>query len=89
MSKFKEILQPIAELLERKNTDYGNSFDRIRDKRGPVAFYLRIEDKLNRLERLDSASALVTDESIDDTLQDIIGYCTLEINYRREKAVNK
>lgn len=81
--KFSSILEPIAELLTKKRNDYGDNYEEGRDKRGPVAFYLRIEDKLNRIEQLDSNPAQVKEESIEDTLNDIIGYCTLEINYRR------
>ena len=85
MSKFLGILQPIAELLERKNQDYGNSFDQLRERYGPVGFYIRVADKLNRIEQLDSNPAQVKSESIEDTLRDIIGYVTLEINYRMKK----
>jgi len=83
--KFSSILEPIAELLAKKRNDYGDNYEQGREKRGPVSFYLRIEDKLNRIEQLDSSPAQVKTETIEDTLNDIIGYCTLEINYRREK----
>ena len=86
MSKFLAILNPIADLLERKNQDYGSSFYQLRDKYGPVSFYLRIMDKLNRLEQLDQNPARVHDESTEDTLRDIIGYCTLELDYRHLKG---
>ncbi|SPF51165.1 conserved hypothetical protein [Candidatus Desulfosporosinus infrequens] len=88
-NKFSEILNPIADLIERKNTDYGNSYDQLRDKYGPVGFYIRISDKLNRIEQLDNNPAQVKDEAIEDTIRDIIGYATLELNYRKEKAYDK
>lgn len=80
---FDSILYPIAELLHKKNTDYGNSYEKLREKYGPVAFHVRIADKLNRIEQLDKAGALVN-EAITDTIADIIGYCTLELKYRIE-----
>jgi len=89
INKFNDILNPIAELLAKKRNDYGDNYELGRDKRGPVSFYLRIEDKLNRIEQLDSNTAQVKDESVLDTLNDIIGYVTLEINYRREKALGE
>ena len=86
-NRFKSILEPIAELLTKKRNDYGDNYEQGRDKRGPVRFYLRIEDELNRIERLDSNSAQVKTESAEDSLSDIIGYCVLEINYRREERI--
>jgi len=87
--KFISILEPIAGLLSKKRNDYGDNYEMGRDKRGPVAFYLRIEDKLNRIEQLDSNPAQVKDETMEDTLSDIIGYCILEIIYRRERGLSK
>jgi uncharacterized protein (UPF0335 family) len=80
MSRFNQILTDAADLVERKNHDYQGSYKTIRDKYGPVGFHVRIADKLARIEQLNKAEAKV-DESILDTLRDIIGYCTVEINY--------
>lgn len=81
MNKYLSILQPIAELLQKKNTDYGDSYKKLRDEYGAVAFHVRISDKLSRIKQLDSADAQVKEESRRDTLNDIIGYCALEIAY--------
>lgn len=81
MSRFKQILDYAADLVERKNSDYGNSYSTIRKKWGPVAFHVRIADKLARIEQLSRYEAKV-DESILDTLRDIIGYCILEIAHQ-------
>lgn len=80
--KVKEIANDIAELLERKNKDYGNSFDKTIEEYGMTAYFLRIEDKLSRLKNLskDNQKPLV-DESIEDTLKDIAGYSILMLNY--------
>ena len=83
MNEFMKILEPVAELLKRKNADYGNSFDNTRREFGPTALLLRLDDKFNRLKTLTKQEAQVNDESIEDTLSDIIGYCTLELRYRR------
>ena len=88
-NKFNNILDPIADLLERKNKDYGNSFDQLREKYGPVGFYIRVADKLNRIEQLDTNQAMVKDEAIEDTINDIIGYCTLELNFRNSNKNKK
>lgn len=85
MNEFMEILVPVAELLKKKNTDYGNSFDHTRHEFGPTAFLLRLDDKYNRLKTLTKQEAQVNNESIEDTILDIIGYCTLELLYRQKK----
>jgi hypothetical protein len=85
MSEFKAILDPIVDLLNRKNSDYGDSYAETRDEFGPTAFIIRLMDKYNRLKKLTSEeTALVNEESIEDTIQDIIGYCTLELRYLRQ-----
>lgn len=84
MNEFENILQPIAELLKRKNTDYGNSYEILRERFGPVSFLIRIQDKINRVEQLTKQEALVKEESIIDTIKDIIGYATLELKFRED-----
>lgn len=82
-NEFLEVLAPVAELLRRKNTDYGNSYDESRREFDEVAFLVRLNDKFARLKTLTSQEAQVNDESIEDTIADIIGYCTLELRYRQ------
>lgn len=84
MNEFLEFLKPVAELLKRKNTDYGNSYNESRSEFGPMAFLLRMNDKFARLKNLTNRDAQVNDESFEDTLRDIIGYCTLELRYRQQ-----
>ena len=81
----KEIALEVAELVEKKNRDYGNSFDRTLGEYGDTAYFLRIEDKLSRLKSLSKKEAAVIDESVEDTLKDIIGYTLLMINNKRNK----
>lgn len=81
-NEFEAILSPIADLLKRKNTDYGNSYAILRERFGTISFLVRLHDKINRVEQLIKNEALVKEESVLDTLKDIIGYCTLEILYR-------
>ena len=81
----KQIALEVAELVEKKNRDYGNSFDRTLGEYGDTAYFLRIEDKLSRLKSLSKKEAAVIDESMEDTLKDIIGYTLLMINNKRNK----
>ncbi len=81
-SLITDIALEVANLVEKKNRDYGNSFDKTVDEYGEIAYFLRIEDKLSRLKSLNKREAVVN-ESIEDTLKDIIGYTLLMINYKR------
>ena len=80
-----QIALEIAQLVEKKNHDYDNSFDKTMDKYGDTAYFLRIEDKLNRLINLSKKQAKVSDENVEDTLKDIIGYTLLMIKYKNKK----
>ena len=73
----------IADLVEKKNHDYNNSFDKTINEYGDVAYFLRLEDKLNRLKNLTKKEAKVKDEAIEDTLKDIVGYTLLMLNYKK------
>ena len=83
--EIRQIALEIAQLVEKKNHDYDNSFDKTMDKYGDTAYFLRIEDKLNRLINLSKKEAKVNDEKVEDTLKDIIGYTLLMIKYKHKK----
>lgn len=85
MDKIKEIAVEVAELVEKKNRDYGNSFDNTLNEYGDVAYFLRIEDKISRLKSLSKKDAEIVSESVEDTLRDIIGYTLLMLNYKGNK----
>ena len=83
--EIRQIALETAQLVEKKNHDYDNSFDKTMDKYGDTAYFLRIEDKLNRLINLSKKEAKVNDEKVEDTLKDIIGYTLLMIKYKNKK----
>jgi len=83
--KVKEISLEIADMVEKKNKDYGNSFDTTIKEYGMTAYFLRIEDKLSRLKSLNKTQEKpLINESIEDTLKDIVGYTLLMLNYIRQ-----
>lgn len=85
---FREITKTMADLYERKNSDYGDSFGESVSEFGPVAGIVRISDKFNRLKSLllKDKSQLVNDESITDTLTDMACYCImLRIELEKDK----
>lgn len=76
----KQICDFLNEVYRLKNSDYGDSFAKIR-KEYPDAVLIRLMDKLERLKTLygKQEGAMVVDESINDTLLDLANYCLLEL----------
>ncbi|MBQ3349179.1 MAG: DUF1599 domain-containing protein [Thermoguttaceae bacterium] len=90
----EDVFENLHDLIIRKNTDYGNSaFD------PPVlnpnataenAILTRLSDKFSRLRHILQKGALVADETVEDTIKDIAGYCVLFIaNRKKEKMDNE
>ena len=77
-SEIVTIAKEIAQLVEKKDKDYNSAFSKTLKEYGNVAYFLRIDDKLNRLKNLmlNNNNAEVN-ESVEDTLKDIIGYTLL------------
>lgn len=84
---FHSIITEVLETVRCKNRDYGNSFDLLADEFGDISFVIRLQDKVNRLKTLyrSGEQSLVKDESIDDTIKDIMGYCLLMLDRRIRK----
>ena len=73
----------LREMLIQKNHDYGASafespclFPGLNPK---IAILIRMSDKINRLQTLSDErfSRQVADETFDDTIRDLAGYCIL------------
>lgn len=86
VNPFKKYTDKLAEILQEKNDDYGDSFSRSVDKFGIIAAVVRLEDKFNRLENLtaNGDKEKVKDESLADTALDISGYGLLLYKYLKE-----
>ena len=76
---FSDIANELIELYSAKNADYGNSFDKTLDELGPIAGYVRMSDKMNRLKTLvvDEKDRVIEDESVEDTLKDLASYAIM------------
>lgn len=92
MVNFNEMADAIcgqlADILKKKNHDYGDSFYRMYKKHGNHAPMLHMEEKLERLDTLLGTTEVSNHvrESIEDSLIDLAGYCVLTIISRmREK----
>ena len=85
IEKFKQIVSEMADTYEKKNSDYGNSFETTLDKWGVNIGLARIEDKFNRITSLCSSSdQKVKDESIEDTLKDMATYTIMLLMWMKK-----
>ena len=68
----------IAELVENKDKDYNSTFAKTLQEYGLGTYFLRVDDKLNRLKSLllNNKDAEVN-KSVEDTLKDIAVYTLL------------
>ena len=73
-------------IYEKKNADYGNSFENSLDKHGLIAAIVRMDDKMNRVTTLNkTAEQLVNDESVRDTLMDLANYAIMSVMWLDEQ----
>ena len=78
----KNLFDELVDVFERKNADYGNSFE----EHGQVGVMIRMHDKFKRFLNIsDKQIQLVNDESLDDTLKDLIVYAGLLLALRRKE----
>jgi hypothetical protein len=92
MASDNEFMGPAAEiaaLVKKKNEDYGGSYYKLRDKYGPTSFLIRLADKTGRLDELLSGKGKkpVSGETTEDTIKDVMGYCLLELQYRKNEKM--
>lgn len=83
------IVEETVSLLIRKNRDYGDSYFNLRKEFGPVAFVVRLADKCERLKCLLKNEPQIKEEKEEDTIKDIIGYCLLELYFRKTYVEEK
>lgn len=74
---FKYLTEDLYKVYEAKNADYGSSVTDTYNRFGDISFLVRITDKYNRICTLMEKEAKVKDETIDDTIQDLINYLIL------------
>ena len=88
-SKFESICNELVTLQKAKNADYGDSFSNSVKEFGLTAALIPITNKVNRLKQLlQSDSAQVKDESIDDTLKDLACYAIMTLAEREGDLSN-
>ena len=73
--------------MKRKNSDYATSDDPLANFRrhGPYGMVVRMDDKMSRLDTFIKIGKLeVTEESCQDTLDDLLNYAVLLSYYLEE-----
>lgn len=78
-------------IFEKKNADYGNSFEESLEKHGIIAAIVRMEDKMGRLNSLTKPGSKqkVSDESLVDTLKDLSNYALMTAVWLEEEKLIK
>lgn len=89
VEQFKELTESLAELYERKNHDYGNSFENNLDEFGLLPALIRLKEKYDRFRTLSTTKAAVDDENIEDTLMDMASYCIMTAMWVRKVGDNR
>lgn len=78
---FESICTELINLQSKKNTDYGDSFNKSMDEFGMIAALIPLTNKVNRLKQLViNGDAQIKSESIDDTLRDLACYAIMTIS---------
>ena len=80
MLEYYDVLDNLKILYEKKNADYGDSFNKLLDEFGLISSTIRLQDKVNRLKSvIKNKDQKVMDESIEDTLMDIANYSIMTL----------
>ena len=75
-----DVLSDLINMYSNKNADYGDSAYRTFLKFGMMSYFIRMSDKMNRLETLivNDGKSMV-EESVEDTLMDLANYCVMAV----------
>lgn len=84
-----KVLQECAELQVRKGRDYQNPKSTVKQAmyypNGIMSIYEILNAKMLRLRSLLESQEAPNNESIEDTLKDIINYCSFGVSWQRGK----
>lgn len=76
---FEDICQELFDTYKKKNADYGDSFAKLFKKRGMSYPLIHFEEKINRIEALQSKANEVDSETYVDSLKDLANYAILTL----------
>ena len=76
--RFREIVNELADLYEKKNHNYGDSFGKLYSDLGPIAGLVPLHNKLDRLTNLIKGDSNHF-ESIEDNFKDLDNYAIMNL----------
>jgi hypothetical protein len=79
---FNEILHTMADLHQKKNSNYGDAAYKGYREFGLIYYIIQLHNKLNRLKSLSRGEDDKVGESIDDTLMDMACYAVMALEAR-------
>jgi hypothetical protein len=79
---FNEILHTMADLHQKKNSNYGDAAYKGYQEFGLIYYIIQLHNKLNRLKSLSQGENDKVGESIDDTLMDMACYAVMALEAR-------
>ena len=76
---YYSVVGRMKDIYAAKNADYGNSFEMTLDKYGIIGAIIRMQDKMNRIDRYywKPDEDKKVDESLIDTLEDLGNYAIM------------
>ena len=78
IEKFHQIVNEMANLYAKKNSNYGDSFGKLYNELGPIAGLVPLHNKLDRLTNLIKGGRNDF-ESIEDTIRDLACYAVMNL----------
>lgn len=82
---FRDITAEMADLFEKKNSNYGNSFSKLYKDLGPIAGIVPLHNKLDRITNLVKGGAN-NFESLEDSMIDLANYAIMNLIEMRRDA---
>ena len=76
IEKFHQIVNEMANLYAKKNSNYGDSFGKLYNELGPIAGLVPLHNKLDRLTNLIKGGRNDF-ESVEDTIRDLACYAVM------------
>ncbi len=88
VERFREIIQNLVDLYEKKNANYGNSFEKLFNELGPIAGIVPLHNKLDRITNLIKGGKNDF-ESLEDSLVDLANYAIMNVIELKKRAENE
>ena len=87
VERFREFTQNLVDLYEKKNANYGNSFEKLFNELGPLAGIVPLHNKLDRITNLIKGGKNDF-ESLEDSLVDLANYAIMNVIELKKRAEN-